>query len=187
MLHCNFFDNHWALSQAWTSLIDDVGWSSTSSSSSFSSFKSKPKWLYQPVPKSINSVMLYIASTIYSPSNCTYFTIGISTYPRFKDCEMRLANAFEVFYFFSLISHIILHGIIGTPCKILDILQLFRMIQWVLRATHNSVPYIRHYFPQVSVSSDYAPKSPHNLACISKAQRMFWNKALKQLTLVKLC
>ena len=79
------FDSNWAYSQARGSLIIDVGWSSTSFPFIGSSFKFKSKWISLPYAKSTNSTMLYYASTISSPTNCTYSSISISSLPRFKE------------------------------------------------------------------------------------------------------
>ena len=73
--------------------------------------------------------------------------------------------------FFSLISNIIIHGMINTsicrhhfghPSHVSYDLVIHLSPQ--LRVTYNNLPYIKHYFPQVLVSSDYAPNSPQTLA-----------------------
>ena len=123
-----------------------------------SSFKSKPKWICLFHVKSTNSTMLYSASTISSPANYTLSSIGISTHSRFKE-EMRVSNSFVASYtlHFSCSSSME-KSTLYSASKILDILQLFFMIWGIqlrphLRPSHNSIPYIKHYFPQVMVSS----------------------------------
>ena len=54
--------------------------------------KFKPKWISLPHAKSINSTILYDASTISSLANHTYSSIGISSLPQFIE-EMRLVDS----------------------------------------------------------------------------------------------
>ena len=115
--------------------------------------------VFLPHVKSTNSTMLYYASTISSHANCTYSSIGISSLPRFKE-EMRLANLFAASFILDLLcSFYMAKSALQFVGKIFGILQLFPTIwrfislhTW-LRAPHNSMPYIRHYFPQVMMSS----------------------------------
>ena len=103
-------------------------------------------------------IMLYFVSTISSPTNCTYSSIGISTLPRFKE-EMRLANSFvaSVILDFSH-SYSMAKLAVRSASEVLDILQLFHLTWGIhlsphFRAPHKSMPYNRRCFPQVIVSS----------------------------------
>ena len=141
------------------SLTISVGLSSTSFPSTSSAFKSKPKWISLSHVKSTNSGMLYFASTISSLPNYTNSPIGkSSTLPRFKE-ETRLATSYVASFTLNFsCSSSMAKLALQFASKILDILQLFHMIWGIhlsihLRAPHNIMPYVRHYFPQVMVSS----------------------------------
>ena len=121
-------DSNWVYSRAWGSLTVGVSWSSTSFPFIGSSFKSEPNWISLPHAKSTNSTMLYYASTISYPSNCTYSSVCI-----FFTFKIQRGN--ETWQFFCCFFHsqflmFVLYGKIDTPiCRYnLGILQLFCMI-----------------------------------------------------------
>ena len=108
--------------------------------------------------------MMYSASTICSLVICTFLNKHLLTLKIQRGNE---TCRFVCCFFHSQIFMFIIHGKIGTPNvgKILGILQLFRMIwEFIPLHTwehHDSVPYIRHYFSKVKVSSRrIKPKEP---------------------------
>ena len=102
-----------------------------------SSFKSKPKCVSLPHAKSTNSTLMYSASTISSPANCTYSSIGIYSLSSLKE-EMRFANSLAASFIFNFSHSTSMSKLaLQSTSKILDILHLFRMVMvWGIISIH---------------------------------------------------
>ena len=92
---------------------------------------------------------LYYASTNSYPPNCTNSSIGIYSLLSFEE-ETRLANSFVASFILDFSCSLYVAKLaLQFASKILESPTEFHLSpHW--RAPHNSMPYIRHYFPHSS-------------------------------------